>query len=174
MFASGKVSLDERTALIAKIWTDCDTLRGRGDLKDASIAELRVVSAMLEALIGITEEKDYSVPHLYSERERGPNGRRPTAIEFFDMHWRERALELGLYCDDIKRADKQLYHALCAHQSQRGLSIHDLLPPSPTRGQIPELRTEAQRLAYQRVSGAVRVRRSRARWGQKKGTHDPH
>lgn len=143
--------MDERTELISRIWRNFEALRIPERIHAVPADKLSSLLALLDEVVSTAcAARADAVPGLYRERKPDAHGRRQTAIQFFDTHWRERAGKLGLYSDDLKRADPALHNALCAHQSYRGLSIHDLLPASPTRGKIPEIRTAEERVAHKR------------------------
>lgn len=96
---------------------------------------------------------------LWREREADPKtGKRPTAIEWFDLHWKPRVMAGEVTGDDIRHADTQFYTTWAAALSKRGQKVGDFVPPSPTRGKKP---FSEERLAARRAAGAERKRRWR-------------
>ncbi|MGE0531947.1 MAG: hypothetical protein AB7G40_05490 [Hyphomonadaceae bacterium] len=105
---------------------------------------------------------------LFRERTARTGDRRPTAMEHFLEHWAWRVLVGEVFLDELKAADPQLYTALAQHQHRQGERLSDLVPPSPTKGRKPHIRTPDEQLAERRRVAALRMQRhrkaSRAKW----------
>lgn len=107
-------------------------------------------------------------PPMYASRKRDPETlKRPTAMEWFDLHWRERVARGEVFANDLKAYDLKLYQALSAHQSREGRSLADLLPIRHKR----KSQMSADELAAhrERVSERAAFRARRARQNRPKG-----
>lgn len=110
--------------------------------------------ANLATMIEHGAEEDEGPP-LWREREADPKtGKRPTAIEWFDLHWKPLVLAGEASGDDIRQHDFKFYEALASYQKSKGKKLSDLLPPSPTRGKIQETAEERRK----RISAAASKR----------------
>lgn len=66
---------------------------------------------------------------LFADREPDAiTGNLPTAIEWFDIHWKPLVEQNGLTAADLKRFDPKLYSALAAAQTRAAASLGDLIP----------------------------------------------
>lgn len=121
--------------------------------------------ANFSAMVEHGAEKERKVPPLWREREAdAKTGKLPTAIEWFDLHWKPLVLAGEATGDDIRQCDFKFYESLASYQKSKGKKLSNLLPPSPTRspkGETPEARSK-------RLSAAGTERKRR--WRQSKAS----
>lgn len=85
-----------------------------------------------------------------------------SAFEWFNLNWRPRIETEGLFSDDLKRADPQLYSALAAAQTRAGASLGDLIPLRRRRLATMSAEELAERDARIRGQHKMKMRRRRA------------
>lgn len=100
------------------------------------------------------------LPPRFAERGPLPNGALPTALQWFETHWKP-LIEEGKAGDDIRRHDLKFYEALSASLRRRGERLSDILPPSPTRARKGEGSTDPEE--HVRALHRERMRRYRAK-----------
>lgn len=161
--AMEKMSDKDRQEVFAALLQNLAKLQERAELRSLTAAKLaRVVALVAQAVDVAAEESEIDpTPPLFENREPDPKTNKlPTALEWFDLHWRARVEAGEVTGDDLKRLDPRYYSTFAATLSKRGQKISDFLPPSPTRGRKDE--TEEERAARLRAGGRERMRRWRA------------
>ncbi|KAF0183372.1 MAG: hypothetical protein FD160_991 [Caulobacteraceae bacterium] len=165
------VDQNSRKELLAALVKHVAALQDSGALKRVpSDRVARVVSLVGEAAALVSTpassdprkalvENAASLPPMFADRTVDPQGKLPTALQWFEMHWRPLIVE-GRSGDDIRQHDFKYYSALASALKRSGRKLSDILPPSPTRSRKGE--TEEERQTRLRNLNTARVRRHRA------------
>lgn len=102
------------------------------------------------------------VGESYIRREVDEYGHRETARVFFDRVWRPLLKDYIIFGDDLRRVDYPLYQALVKALSRANSSLKSVgLEPSPTRGQLGHVRSDAEREAHRKAKSRERQLRHR-------------
>ncbi len=129
----------------------------------ASYVKIASLIGQAYALASMSSPKrtsDSELPPKFADRAPLPNGALPTAMQWFETHWKP-LIEQGKAGDDIRRHDLKFYEALSTALGRRGMKLRDVLPPSPTRGRKgPE---SGNREEHLRGLHRERMRRYRAK-----------
>ncbi len=152
----------ERKKTIAALMAYIGELQTSGALESVPSDRLaRVAKLIGEAAEIVAVDPQNYVP-LFRDREIDPStGKKPTALQWFDLHWQPRVLAGEVTGDDIRQADFKFYESLASYQKSKGRKLSDLLPPSRTRAKIQE--TDEERRQRLNAAGTARSRRSRER-----------
>jgi hypothetical protein len=151
----------ERKQSIAALMAYVAELQAEGVLEGVPSGRLaRVVKLIGEAVAVLSEPSVANAP-LFRERSPSPDtGKPPTAIEWFELVWKERVMAGEVTGDDIRRHDAHYYSTLASALSKRGKKISEVLPPSPTRAlKVTDIPEGEDR---QRFLNRERVKRHRA------------
>lgn len=161
----------KRKQTIAALMAYIGQLQTTGALEGVPAGRLaRVVSLVGEAaaLVSTPASADLrkalienadALPPLFADRTADLQGKLPTALQWFEMHWRPLIVE-GCSGDDIRKHDIKYYSALASAMKRSGRKLSDVLPPSPTRGRRGD--TAEDRQTHLRNLNTARVRRFRA------------
>lgn len=102
---------------------------------------------------------------LFENRQADPKtGEKCTAIEWYNIHWRERVEAGDVFANDIKHADLKLYQAIASHQRRAGKTLSELIPVRVPRNQFDDTpEGQVARAKHLREQNARNVRRYRQR-----------
>lgn len=157
-----------RREAIASLMAKIGAMQASGALESVPSDRLARVAKLIGEAVEVLNAEPSNYIQLFRDREVDPQtGKKPTALEWFDLVWKPLVEAGEATGDDIRQIDPTFYTNWASMLTKRGQKVSEVLPPSPTRGKIQE--TDEQRRKRLSAAAAKRVQR----WRQRHKNDDP-